>query len=360
MKNVFIVNPCAGQGKGNDKFIEKIENVAADLGMPVSIHKTAGVGDGQVLARQIAQEATEEMRIFACGGDGTFNEVLNGVMEAEADATDAMVENARAAATGNASGELVTGESDEQKMPKISIGLIPMGTGNDFCRNFPEAGDFVDVRSQLLGSPVPCDAIRYSGMLDGRQQTRYCANMFNIGFDCNVVDLTATLKTYPLVAGSFAYLLAVFSMMVKKKGANLRVEVDGEVRNDGPLLLTAVANGCFCGGGVKSSPEARTDDGLMDYNIIRDVSRLDFIRLFPKYAKGTHLSVPGVERIIDTGKAKHITITPLNGEGGLGTMRLCTDGEIVDAEKIDMEIAPRAFSLVIPTGGEPRGTGKRK
>ena len=351
MKNVFIVNPCAGQGKGNDKFIEKIESVAADLGMPVSVYKTAGVGDGQVLARQIAQEASEETRIFACGGDGTFNEVLNGVMEAEADAsenknasedaTDATVENAEAAA-------------------RISIGLIPMGTGNDFCRNFPEAGDFVDIRSQLLGSPVPCDAIRYSGMLDGRQQTRYCANMFNIGFDCNVVDLTATLKTYPLVAGSFAYLLAVFSMMVKKKGANLRVEVDGEVRNDGPLLLTAVANGCFCGGGVKSSPEARTDDGLMDYNIIRDVSRLDFIRLFPKYAKGTHLSVPGVERIIDTGKAKHITITPLNGEGELGTMRLCTDGEIVDAEKIDMEIAPRAFSLVIPTGGEPRGTGKRK
>lgn len=329
MKNVFIVNPYAGQGKGNDKFIEKIESVAADLGMPVSVYKTAGVGDGQVLARQIAVEASKGTRIFACGGDGTFNEVLNGVMEAQAGS-------------------------------EISIGLIPMGTGNDFCRNFPEAGDFVDIRSQLLGSPVPCDAIRYSGMLDGRQQTRYCANMFNIGFDCNVVDLTATLKTYPLVAGSFAYLLAVFSMMVKKKGANLRVEVDGEVRNDGPLLLTAVANGCFCGGGVKSSPEARTDDGLMDYNIIRDVSRLDFIRLFPKYAKGTHMSVPGVERIIDTGKAKHITITPLNGEGKLGTMRLCTDGEIVDAEKIDMEIAPRAFSLIIPTGGEPRGTGKRK
>lgn len=317
MKNAFIVNPCAGQGKGNDKFIEKIESTAADLGMPVSIYKTAGVGDGQVLARQIAKEATEDTRIFACGGDGTFNEVLNGVMEAQAGA-------------------------------EIAIGLIPMGTGNDFCRNFPEAGDFVDISSQLLGSPVPCDAIRYSGELDGKEQTRYCANMFNIGFDCNVVDLTATLKTYPLVAGSFAYLLAVFSMMVKKKGASLRVEVDGEIRNDGPLLLTAVANGCFCGGGVKSSPEARTDDGLMDYNIIRDVSRLDFIRLFPKYAKGTHMSVPGVERIIDTGKAKHITITPLDSTGEPAAMRLCTDGEIVDAQKIDMEIAPRAFSFIIP------------
>ena len=62
------------------------------------------------------------------------------------------------------------------------------------CRNFPEAGgDFLDIEAQLTGTVVDCDAIRYSGMLDGRVQTRYCANMFNIGFDCNVVDLTAQL-----------------------------------------------------------------------------------------------------------------------------------------------------------------------
>ena len=65
-------------------------------------------------------------------------------------------------------------------------------------------------------------------MLDGRVQTRYCANMFNIGFDCNVVDLTAKLKTYPLLAGSMAYLMAVLCILIKKKGADLRVELDGE------------------------------------------------------------------------------------------------------------------------------------
>ena len=76
--------------------------------------------------------------------------------------------------------------------------------------------------------------------------------MFNIGFDCNVVDLTAKLKTYPLLAGSMAYLMAVLCILIRKKGADLRVELDGEVYEDGPVLLTALANGSFCGGGVKS------------------------------------------------------------------------------------------------------------
>ncbi len=308
-RNIFIVNPKAGQGKGNVKFTDHIKQEAEALGIPVEIYMTAGVGDAEILARQIASEVTTPTRIYACGGDGTMNEVLNGAIDNE----------------------------------NIAVGLLPIGTGNDFCRNFPEAGDFLDIAAQLQAVSEKCDAIRYTGKLAGEEKTRYCANMFNIGFDCNVVDLTATMKTYPLISGSFAYLMSVATMVVKKKGANLKVEVDGEVRHDGPLLLTAVANGCFCGGGVKSSPEARTDDGLMDYNIIRDVKRTEFIKLFPKYAKGTHTVVPGIERILDTGKAKKIAITPNEG-----VMRLCTDGEIVDAGRVEMEIVPSAFNFLVP------------
>ena len=308
-RNIFIVNPKAGQGKGNAKFTDHIKQEADALGIPVEIYTTAGVGDAEILARQIASEVTTPTRIYACGGDGTLNEVLNGVIDNE----------------------------------NIAVGLLPIGTGNDFCRNFPEAGDFLDIGAQLQAVSEKCDAIRYTGELAGEEKTRYCANMFNIGFDCNVVDLTATLKTYPLLSGSFAYLMAVGVMMAKKKGANLKVEVDGEVRHDGPLLLTAVANGCFCGGGVKSSPKAKVNDGMMDYNIIRDVKRVEFIKLFPLYAKGTHMSVPGIERIIDTNAAKKITITPNEG-----TMRLCADGEIVDAGRVEMEIVPSAFNFLVP------------
>ena len=189
IRNIFIVNPKAGQGKGNAKFTDKIKKEAERLGIPVEIYTTAGMGDAEILARQISDEVKEETRIFACGGDGTLNEVLNGVIGNE----------------------------------KISVGVVPIGTGNDFCRNFPEAGDFLDIASQLNSHPVKSDAIKYSGILAGKEQTRYCANMFNIGFDCNVVDLTATLKTYPLLSGSLAYLMAILAILVKKKGANLKV-----------------------------------------------------------------------------------------------------------------------------------------
>ena len=312
MRTVFIVNPKAGKGQGREKFIREIEEASRSTGIPAEVYSTQAVGDGEVLAAQLAEEAEareEETRIIACGGDGTLNEVLNGAMHHN----------------------------------YVAIGVVPIGTGNDFCRNFPDAGDFLDLEAQLRGEVMECDAIRYSGMLAGKEQTRYCANMFNIGFDCNVVDLTATLKNYPLIAGSMAYMLAVLCILVKKKGADLKVELDGEVYEDGPVLLTALANGSFCGGGVKSAPIAKLDDGLMDVNIIYKVSRRELLSKFPAYSKGTHMQIPGIERIICAKQCRRAVITPRQG-----TMRLCTDGEIVDAGRIEFEVVPKAFRLLLP------------
>ena len=78
--------------------------------------------------------------------------------------------------------------------------------------------------------------------------------MFNIGFDCNVADMTAKMKKKPLISGSMAYLFSIFAILIKKKGANLKIELDDIVKYEGPLLLTSLANGCFCGGGIKSNP----------------------------------------------------------------------------------------------------------
>ena len=312
MRTVFIVNPKAGKGQGGEKFIREIKAASEKTGIPAEIYSTQAVGDGEVLAAQLAREAEtrgEETRIIACGGDGTLNEILNGAMHSK----------------------------------PVSIGVVPIGTGNDFCRNFPETGDFLNIEAQLNGYVAECDAIRYSGMLGGKEQTRYCANMFNIGFDCNVVDLTAKLKNYPLVAGSMAYLLAVLCILVKKKGADLKVELDGEVYEDGPVLLTALANGSFCGGGVKSAPTAKLNDGLMDVNIIYNVTRREFLSKFPAYSKGTHMQIPGIEKIICARQCRRAVITPRQG-----TMRLCTDGEIVDAGRITFEVVPRAFRLLLP------------
>ena len=312
MRTIFVINPKAGKGKVIDKLVEKIRIASEKTGIKADIYMTKAVGDGEAFADLIGKEtaaSSETVRLIACGGDGTLNEVLNGVIRYE----------------------------------NLTVGVVPIGTGNDFCRNFPDDGDFLDIEAQLRGKVIKCDAIKYSGLLAGKQQTRYCANMFNIGFDCNVVDLTAKLKNYPLIAGSFAYLMGVAITYIKKKGAKLRVELDGQVIENGPLLLTAIANGGFCGGGVHSSPYASVTDGIMDVNVIYNVSRLDFLKKFPYYAKGTHMELPDIDHIIYAGTCRSAKVTPLDG-----TMRLCTDGEIVDAGEIEFEVVPAAFNLLVP------------
>ena len=312
MRTIFVINPKAGKGKGIDKLVEKIRIASEKTGIKADIYMTKAVGDGEAFADLIGKEtaaSSETVRLIACGGDGTLNEVLNGVIRYE----------------------------------NLTVGVVPIGTGNDFCRNFPDDGDFLDIESQLRGKVIKCDDIKYSGLLEGKQQTRYCANMFNIGFDCNVVDLTAKLKNYPLIAGSFAYLMGVAITYIKKKGAKLRVELDGQVIENGPLLLTAIANGGFCGGGVHSSPYASVTDGIMDVNVIYNVSRLDFLKKFPYYAKGTHMELPDIDHTIYAGTCRSAKVTPLDG-----TMRLCTDGEIVDAGEIEFEVVPAAFNLLVP------------
>ena len=312
MRTIFVINPKAGKGKGIDKLVEKIRIASEKTGIKADIYMTKAVGDGEAFADLIGKEtaaSSETVRLIACGGDGTLNEVLNGAI---------IYEN-------------------------LTVGVVPIGTGNDFCRNFPDEGDFMDIEAQLTGKVIKCDAIRYSGVMEGKKQTRYCANMFNIGFDCNVVDLTAKLKKYPLISGSFAYLMGVAITYIKKKGAKLRVELDGKVIENGPLLLTAIANGGFCGGGVHSSPYASVTDGIMDVNVIFNVGRVDFMKKFPYYAKGTHMELSDIYHIIYAGTCSKAKVTPLDG-----TMRLCTDGEIVDAGAIDFEVVPEAFNLLLP------------
>ena len=312
MRTIFIVNPKAGQGKNIDKLISRIQEASSKTGIPAETYITKAVKDAEVFAKAIGEETREtkeEVRLIACGGDGTLNEVLNGSIAYD----------------------------------NLSVGVVPIGTGNDYCKNFPEAGDFMNMEAQLKGSIVKSDAIRYHGILEGKEQTRYCANMFNIGFDCNVVDLTAKMKTYPLISGSLAYFLSILTVLIKKKGAKLKIEIDGKVYEDGPVLLTSVCNGSYCGGGLKSAPYASVQDGIMDVNIIYNVSRFAFLKKLPAYTNGTYVDLPGIEKILLFKQGKKAVITPKEG-----TMRLCADGEIVDAERVDFEVVPEAFNMLVP------------
>lgn len=311
-RNIFLVNPKAGQGDGNDKFIEKVREIAKMLDLPAEFHKTTGIGEATHYVDRIASESSESIRFFACGGDGTLNEVINGAFGHD----------------------------------NAIVGCIPIGTGNDFVRNFPEAGDFMDITAQLRGKPMTIDLMHYMGTYEGEAFEGYCDNMFNIGFDCNVVDMAAQLKTKPLISGSFAYLLGVAIILIKMKGANLKIELDGKLTHDGPLLLTTIANGCFCGGGVMSNPHARLDDGHFDAQIVQQMRRGQFLRLFPKYSKGVHLTSSMVvkNQLISYYDVNEMKITA-NGN----PFRVSIDGEIIPLDEMKIDMAPKSCNFSVPS-----------
>ena len=303
-----MVNPMAGQGKNIDELIANIKNTASALKVDAQVYITKAVGDAERFVKAHCRKFGAA-RFIACGGDGTLGEVVNGAIDCSGS----------------------------------EVGVIPMGTGNDFCRNFHGDESFFNIAAQIMGDTTKCDAIHYKTFVGDTLREGYCVNMFNIGFDCNVADLTATMKKKPFISGSLAYVLSIFAMLIRKKGAKLRIELDGREEHSGPLLLTSIANGCFCGGGVKSNPLASVKDGLININIIYNISRLNFLTKLPFYMRGTHVKLPKIENVIFSTKCKKVVITPLDGY-----MRLCTDGEIDFAGKTEFEVVHNAFNFVVP------------
>jgi diacylglycerol kinase family enzyme len=330
MDHLFLVNPAAGKGsqKGRgraqkheaevEQFIGQIRRAAEKIGCQAEIVRTEGPGDAERKAAAFAEAAKgNPARIYACGGDGTLNELINGVSE----------------------------------YPEIEVGVLPIGTGNDTIRNFTDSYGkalpkevFLDPERQLLGRAVTVDLLRYEGVLDGKFQSRLCINMLNNGFDCNVVARAGELKQKRFISGSFAYLLAVFAMFVKKQGISLKITADGKVISRGNVLLCAAANGCYCGGGIKGLPMARMDDGKIELSILKDIKRRTFLHMLPKYADGTYLQTPQAESIVIRGKYDQVILEPDMGNRFL----TCADGEISETTGITITALPHAMHFIVP------------
>ena len=313
MKHLFIVNPAAGKGKGHEALVERIIEVTNKLATDVNVYVTKEINDGFFYVKDFLERLPKgsELRIYSCGGDGTLNEVVNGML-------------------------------DFRSSHRVSVGCIPTGTGNDFVRNFQDV-DFTDIIDQMGGTTKKVDLISFQYNDGNDEVLRHCINMFNIGFDCEVVYRTSILKKYPLLHGSLAYLVGILLTLIKKEGTSLEIKVEDETIHQGKLLLASIGNGSYCGGGLKGLPKAKVDDGLMDVSIVQNVPRRTFISLFPHYSKGTHLGAPGIEEIVTYRQCKSMVIQP-NGEH----IRLCTDGEICEAGPIRFNVEPLALDFIIP------------
>lgn len=307
MKHIFILNPAAGKGTAEREVLPKILKAVKEANVSYEIHRTMNVGDAEHFSRNRCIELPNDaLRFYAVGGDGTLNEVGNGIV-------------------GFAHAELA---------------FLPAGSGNDFARVFTNQRYFSDVARQIQGRAKSIDLLRYND--------RYCVNMINIGLDCEVVDEVVTLKKMTPLSGSMAYLGGIAVVFLGNRGFELSLTMEDGSTSNGEYTLVAIGNGAYCGGGFKGATNALIDDGLLDINIVKKLSRFAFISLLPHYKKGTHLEQKMAKKFISYHQSHTITIRPV----GIETIKICVDGEIEFAREIEVTVVPNAIRFSVPEGCE--------
>lgn len=305
MKHLFIINPVAGNGAAEATYLPKILTAVREFGLEYEIHRTINIGDATRYVKSRCTDAEQErLRFYAIGGDGTLNEVVNGVI-------------------GH---------------PNAEIAFLPSGTGNDFARSFQDHTLFRDVSRQIRGIARPVDVIRYND--------RYAINMLNIGLDCQVVSEMNRLKKYPFIKGPLAYIAGVGVVFVGNQGYEFHLELEDGQMMEGEFTLIAIGNGAYCGGGFKGVPLANLQDGLFDVNIVHKVNRRAFASLIGSYRKGTHLDHPLAKERITYFKGKTLKMK----SGNEVQFQVCVDGEIEQVKELVIDVLPKAIHFSVPEG----------
>lgn len=293
----FIVNPVAGHGRAKKNW-EKLEPLAASLGS-YGVKFTEYPLHGTELARQAAAEGYD--RVIAFGGDGTLNEVGNGLIGT-----------------------------------KAAMGVVPTGSANDWIRTFPIPTDLAQaVRLAFEGRRVPVDA----GLAESGDVRRHFFNMVGAGFDAEIAgrvnELGPVLKTIP---GTLPTLICLVLTLFSYKNPTVTLTIDGETMVVPRLVLSAFGICRFLGGGMMLLPSAITDDGLLEVMWAHDFGRIELLGVVGKTYKGKHVGHP---RIHFT-RAKRITVSssiPLFWH---------MDGEVGGRLPLSVEIVPGALDIILP------------
>lgn len=297
MKHIFVVNPAAGRNDSHEKIRAAL--TAWDGKEEYEIYLTKGPRDATVFVRDWCRShPDEDVRFYACGGDGTLNEVANG-------------------AAG---------------FPQASVGCYPCGSGNDFVKYYAPGERFLDLSAQARASVDTIDLIRVGD--------RYAINAVHFGFDSRVAQTVERVRHKKIIGGRNAYTTGVLTGLFKGMKNACRVTADGELLNpDGYLLLCTIANGQYVGGSYRCAPRSLNNDGLLEVCLVRPVSRLRFIAIAKDYQKGNHLDSPKFRDIVVYRRAKKIEIDAPDG------FVYSLDGELIPATRFSVEVAPAALKF---------------
>ena len=308
MRHVFIINPHAGNRDHTAQVYAMADALRTRHGLECQCILTDRPGGAADMARRLAQTG-EELRIYACGGDGTVHEVANGLAG----------------------------------FPNAAMTSLPLGTGNDFLKNFgPDQEKFRDPENLWDGDVFPLDLIDCNG--------RYCLTIACNGIDAQVADSVHRITDASFLTGRGSYLCSVaVNFLLRDLGHRWTVQLDGDTVED-DFALVSMCNGRYYGGGSMPVPEARMDDGVLHTILVRKVSRLTFARLFGAYSAGEYRKLARAARVVT---ARQVRISS-PGED----IVTCLDGECFRSREVVMRLADRRLNFFGPKGCSPNATAR--
>ena len=297
MTHLFIINPAAGSKDRSFFYQQTIAGICLKKGLHYEIRISQAPGHCREMAREAALTG-KPYRIYACGGDGTLNEVAAG-----------------AAGFDN-----------------VAVTVFSGGSGNDFTKLFSSPEDFRDLERLLDSEEVTFDMIRCNDDL--------ALNICSVGLDARIGTDVSNYKRLPLLSGFRAYAVSTLFNVIKGIAEHYVVQIDGQCF-DGDRTLICACNGRYYGGGFNPVPEADPTDGLLDILLIEKVSRLQVAKVIGKFKDGRYKELPHLVQHFRTQQIKIICdkLTPIN-----------LDGELRMAKEVTMSIAKEKLRFFFPKG----------
>ncbi|MGH2373182.1 MAG: diacylglycerol/lipid kinase family protein [bacterium] len=289
-----IINPAAGGGRGA-RVWPRVRPILREAGWQLTESLTERRGHAVELAAASSAQA-----VIAVGGDGTANEVANGIL----------------------------GSRGTRGAGRAAFGVVPVGTGSDFARAMGLPRDPIAAAGALVGArPRPVDVGEVNG--------RYFLTIAGAGFDGEVAR---QVNAWPkLLGGTAMYVLGILKMLMTYSPVNVEITLDGSVQQE-RLFLIAVGNTAWNAGGMWTVPAARADDGVFDVVIAGPLTRLEMLGVLPKVYSGRHLEHPKVRQA----RATHIRVT------GEVPLAIQADGESVGRLPATFTVHRSALSVLAP------------
>ncbi len=310
MKHLLIVNPAAGSCDRTEVIREAAEKVFGSRGLNWDLQVSQGSGHCRELARQAAEKG-EELRLYACGGDGTLNEVINGAVGFD----------------------------------NVAVTHYPSGSGNDFIKIFDQPEAFRQLERLLECQEGYFDLI----CCQDEHQRTYAVNICSVGLDARIGTEVGRYRRLPLVGGKGAYLLSLVANLFKGLHRPYELEVNGE-RISGNQTLIAVCSGRHYGGSFHPVPDAEPDDGLLDVLIVKPVNLLQVAQVIGRYQKGRYRELPQLIRSLQTREIRILS----------GGSVINVDGEALHSRDMTFSVEERKLRFFYPAGLHYRSKERKR